>query len=171
MIEAQRTISRLQASLVRIGNLPLEFNTRARAIAQEEIGDSIPGAFSSPLSKDQIYKILHRETTHKKATKEIGKMTTTTTPTATAQNTPPPYTHPEIEMIKVDSSKIDSVGHDGDNILRVKFKNGGATSYDYVGVKPEDFFGLVNSESIGKAHASLVMDLGVKGIKITVPEV
>lgn len=86
------------------------------------------------------------------------------TPMATDGGTSPaPYTPPQIDMIPVESSNIESVGHDGNETLRMKFKSGAAL-YDYVGVPEEKFIDLVNSPSVGKAWRGVVGD--IKGIKL-----
>ena len=69
-----------------------------------------------------------------------------------------PYHPPQIDMIPVESSNIESVGHDGAETLRMKFKSG-ATLYDYVGVPEEKFIDLVNSPSVGKAWRGVVGDI------------
>lgn len=86
---------------------------------------------------------------------QAGKEATETTGT--------PYTPPEIEMIPVESSNIESVGHDGAETLRMKFKSGAAL-YDYVGVPEEKFIDLINSPSVGKAWRGVVGE--IKGIKL-----
>lgn len=61
-----------------------------------------------------------------------------------------------VEMVKVESSNIDSVGHDAATMtLRVKFKNGGF--YEY-GMVPESLFrALLETKSKGKfVHDVLV---------------
>lgn len=77
-----------------------------------------------------------------------------------------PYEPPAIEMIPVTSSNIESVGHDGNETLRMKFKTGTAF-YDYVGISEAAFLGLVNSDSVGKAYRGVVGT--VKGIKFELP--
>lgn len=185
MIEAERKISRLAAALMAIGNLPLEFNTRARAIAQEAIGKEpdladqmkAAGGFWDPMTEEQFYKILRREKLHRPAPadklqkREKTMNTNTTNTTTTEQPQAAPYVPPVIEMIPVTSSNVESIGHDGDKVLRIKFKNSGRAAYDYVGIMPEDFFGLVNSDSVGKAYNAFVKEREIKGIKIEVPEI
>lgn len=83
-----------------------------------------------------------------------------------------PYTPPQIDMIPVESSNIEAVGHDGAETLRVRFKGSAtrpATDYDYVGIVEDDFIGLVNSESVGRAYQALTKGKGITGIKIEVP--
>jgi hypothetical protein len=175
MNELEATICRLQAALTLIGNLPLEFNTRARAIAQEVIGEPPPGGWRDHLTPEQIYKVLYRPEFHQdprkiKPTaieKERQTMNTTTkTETEQAEN-PTPYIPPAIEMIPVVSSNVESVGHDGNKTLRMKFKSG-VSFFDYVGIPQEKFFDLVNSDSVGKAWKGVVGD--VKGVKFELPE-
>ena len=243
-------IKKLADALIRIGDLPLEFNTRARAIAQEAMNnaaaDFLIGSVSwrEPITPAQFQKILYRESTHKPAPaekiKEMEKIamdgrnpeyferseetterdpltdevlkeitengelsissiqrrfrigynraarifeqtkegkaeqTPAENPQGDAQDRPgttnglPAYQPPAIEMIPVESGNVESVGHDGDKILRIKFKGSGLTAYDYPGIEPEAFFGLINADSVGKAYRATVA--GVKGIKIELPE-
>lgn len=84
--------------------------------------------------------------------------------TGAAEEAAAPYQPPTIEMIPVESSNIESVGHDGKETLRVKFKGSG--SYDYVGIQEDEFFGLVNAPSVGKAYGALTKARGIKGIKL-----
>lgn len=198
MNEQEKAVAQIKTlvdALIRIGDLPLEFNTRARAIAQETInnavGDFLTGAVSwrDPYTVEQFKKILYRDSTHQPATaekiKEMEKMIMNSkkaeqTPAENTQddaqdrpgstNGLPAYQPPAIEMIPVESSNVESIGHDGDKVLRIKFKNSGLAAYDYVGIMPEDFFGLVNSDSVGKAYNALVKEREIKGIKIEVPE-
>jgi len=51
-----------------------------------------------------------------------------------------------IPMQAVDSSQIESIGHDGDT-LAVRFKNGGV--YHYHGVSAETFNDMKESRSVG----------------------
>lgn len=54
----------------------------------------------------------------------------------------------DIAMYNVESSSISAVGYD-DNVLVVRFKNGG--TYMYVGVEESQFNNMVNnSKSVGK---------------------
>ena len=151
----QEEIARLQNALTRIGNLPLEFNTRARAIAQENV-EAPPEGWRDHLTPAEIHKILYREPLHR-AAKEKPMSTETKEQTEA-------YQPPTMEMIPVESSNIESVGHDGRETLRVTFKGSG--SYDYVGVTEEEFFGLVNAPSVGKAYNALTRGRGIKGIKL-----
>lgn len=52
------------------------------------------------------------------------------------------------ELRKVESSNLDLVGFDGDKTF-IKFKNG--KLYEYPNTTKEEFLGLVNAESVGKA--------------------
>lgn len=55
---------------------------------------------------------------------------------------------PEIEMIPVVSSNVESIGYDeGTQILRVKFITGGI--YEYKNVPPMEFEQLKNCSSVG----------------------
>lgn len=163
------TICRLQTALTLIGNLPLEFNTRARAIAQEARGEPPPGGWRDPLTPEQIYKVLYRDQMHAqpsiKPTEKEKKTMSTETRTET-ETTATPYVPPVIEMIPVTSSNIEGVGHDGNVTLRMKFKSG-VFFYDYVGISEAAFLGLVNSDSVGKTWKGVVGD--VKGIKFEFP--
>ena len=191
--KAVAQIKKLADALIRIGDLPLEFNTRARAIAQEAMNNAAADfligsvSWSIPITPEQFQKILYRENTHRPASAEKIKameaitmnskkadQTPTENPQETNQDRPgttndlPAYQPPAIEMIPVESSNVESVGHDGDKILRMKFKDSGLTAYDYVGIEPGKFFDLINSDSVGKAYRATVA--GVKGIKIELPE-
>ena len=78
------------------------------------------------------------------------------------------YTPPEIEMIPVESSNIESVGHDGAETLRIRFKGSAtrpATDYDYPGATEQDFFDIINAESAGRAYQAF-KGKGIKGIKL-----
>ena len=55
-------------------------------------------------------------------------------------------------MLGVKSSQVESIGHMGDT-LAVKFKSGG--TYHYHGVTAQQFAGLKNAESIGKALGAI----------------
>lgn len=73
------------------------------------------------------------------------------------------YQPPTMEMIPVESSNIESVGHDGKETLRVTFKGSG--SYDYIGVTEDEFLALLNAPSVGKAYGALTRGK-LKGIKL-----
>lgn len=162
-------IERLTAALTLIGNLPLEFNTRARAIAQEAVTVP-PEGWRDPLTRDEIYKVLYRAPLHGVAATKFREqenqtmMSDCSGHTGAAEEAAAPYQPPTIEMIPVESSNIESVGHDGKETLRVKFKGSG--SYDYVGIQEDEFFGLVNAPSVGKAYGALTKARGIKGIKL-----
>lgn len=151
----QEAIKRLTEALRMIGNLPLEFNGRARAIAQRTV-EPPRGGWRNRLSAEEIEKTLQWGAP--RAFREDMKVNTET------KDTPTTYTPPEIDMIPVESSNIESVGHDGNETLRVQFKNSGA--YDYVGIGEEDFFSLVNADSVGRAYQQLTKGRGIKGIKL-----
>jgi len=162
-------IERLKAALTLIGNLPLEFNTRARALAQEAV-DPPPEGWRDHLTPAEIRKILYREPLHR-ASKE--KDMSTETKVAISGTTPAenetPYIPPQIDMIPVESSNIESVGHDGKETLRVRFKGSDtrpATNYDYVGATEQDFFDIINAESPGRAYQMFTKARGIKGIKL-----
>ena len=60
------------------------------------------------------------------------------------------WTNPKrkMEMIRVKSSDLDSVGYDEKNkMLAIKFHNG---TYEYFGVPKEVFLGLLDASSKGK---------------------
>ena len=58
----------------------------------------------------------------------------------------------------VDSSMIASVGYDPDDrILEVEFTSG--TIYQYEDVPPEEFMGLMNSDSKGQYMLSNIIDM------------
>lgn len=60
-----------------------------------------------------------------------------------------------MDMVSVDSSNIESVGHDEDSsTLQVEFKNGG--TYQYFDVTEEEFIGLRDADSPGKYFASRI---------------
>ena len=169
----QETIEALETAreaLTLIGNLPMEFNGRARAIAQASV-EAPPGGWKDHLSPEQIHKLITWQaptkenilsTQTKVAVTPVGPATTTEEPLFPAN--PTTYQPPELEMVPVASSNIASVGHDGKETLRVQFKNSGA--YDYVGITEDQFLALVNSESIGKAYNTLTRGAGIKGIKL-----
>lgn len=60
-----------------------------------------------------------------------------------------------MEMISVDSSNIERIGHDEDSdILQVEFKNGG--TYQYFDVKNHVYESMLNADSKGKfLHANI----------------
>ena len=59
------------------------------------------------------------------------------------------------EMLKVDSSNIESMGYDSDNsALFVEFGNGAV--YRYADVPKGVYTELVNADSVGKALHSLI---------------
>lgn len=59
------------------------------------------------------------------------------------------------EMIRVESSQIEAVGHDPvASVLRVAFKNGGV--YTYQNVEKHTFEALLAAESIGKAFSASI---------------
>jgi len=89
--------------------------------------------------------------------------------TETKQQETPPYTPPEIEMIPVVSSNIESVGHDGAETMRVRFKGSDtrpATDYDYPGATEQDSFDIINAESAGRAYQTFTKTRAIKGIKL-----
>jgi len=91
-----------------------------------------------------------------------------TTATDGGTNLAPPYHPPQIDMIPVESSNIESVGHDGAETLRIRFKGSAtrpATDYDYPGASEQDFFGIINAESVGRAYQAF-KGKGIKGIKL-----
>ena len=54
-----------------------------------------------------------------------------------------------MSMYKVNSSNLAEVGYDeGEQILRIIFKNGGI--YEYEGVPITQYYGLLEAESVGK---------------------
>lgn len=59
--------------------------------------------------------------------------------------------HKTIAMSPVESSQIESMGHEGDT-MAVKFKKGG--TYHYPGVTAAQFADLKGAESIGKAFGA-----------------
>lgn len=62
---------------------------------------------------------------------------------------------PITQMTKVESSQIDSMGHDPiHNVMQVAFKNGGVYSYSNV---PETVYrDILTAESVGKAFNATV---------------
>jgi len=161
----------LTEALQTIGCLPLEFNGRARAIAQKFVTAPV-GGWKDSLSPEQITKLLSWAggPTKEKTMETITKETVTSSGPATVKEeplfptNPAAYLPPAIEMIEVESSMLDGVGHDGNETLRVWFKKG--APYDYVGCPEEKFFDMINSPSVGKAYGALMKELGIKGIKL-----
>lgn len=186
-------IEQLKAALQLIGNLPLEFNSRARAIAQNSVSPP-KGGWRDTLTPTEIGKLLKWVPAQivRKEKEMDGRNPEYFTPCGNHQcssydnskdshcdiefqpglsvngcsnfKARDVYLPPAIEMIPVESSNLLGFGHDSDKTLRVWFKNG--TSYDYVGIEEGDFFDLVNAESPGKAYNALVKSKGVKGIKL-----
>lgn len=173
--------TKLTEALQAIGCLPLEFNGRARAIAQKVV-TAPGGGWKDRLSPEQITKILEWAggPTKEKKTMDGRNPAYFEEPEAKATNTetkqpeaeteklfpenPITYLPPEIDMIPVTSSNILGFGHDGKETLRVWFKNG--NRYDYVGATEDQFFALVNAESAGKAYNAFRKDSGIIGIKL-----
>ena len=163
----------LTEALQAIGCLPLEFNGRARAIAQKFVM-APAGGWKDHLSPEQITKLLSwaggptKEKTME--TKEQVNATQSGMGAAGEKSeplyptNPAAYLPPAIEMIPVESSNLKGFGHDGNETLRVWFLN--ETKYDYIGIPEEDFFGLVNAASAGKAYNALIKAKGIKGIKL-----
>lgn len=150
-------IDSLKTALIQIGNLPLEFNTRARAIAQREINRMGRCEWRDALTDKEIYKVIDRGGMHQVPPLEEKKMEGTA------------YQPPQIDMIPVESSNIESVGHDGKEVMRVRFKGSDtrpATDYDYVGASEQDFFDIINAESPGRAYQMFTKARGIKGIKL-----
>ncbi len=60
-----------------------------------------------------------------------------------------------MEMISVESSNIDKIGHDEDsNTLQIEFKNGG--TYQYFDVENNIYEAMLNANSKGKfLHANI----------------
>jgi len=65
-----------------------------------------------------------------------------------------------MEMMPVNSSHIEKIGHDGQNTMFIQFKGG--RQYRYDGVSPDDFAGLQNAESKGR----YLRTMGVKGVRV-----
>lgn len=63
-----------------------------------------------------------------------------------------------MEHIKVKSSNIESVAHDG-TTLHVQYRHGGL--YEFEGVSKDDFNELLNADSIGK-HLNSMNLLGLR---------
>ena len=144
-----------------IGNLPLEFNTRARALAQRAINRTGYAVdWRDPLTDEQIYKVIDRGGMYAMPAYEERAVSAETKEAVESPYLPPPA----IEMIPVESSNLKGFGHDGEKTLRVWFLNG--TAYDYVGIEEGKFFDLVNAPSAGKAYNALVKETGIKGIKL-----
>jgi len=62
-----------------------------------------------------------------------------------------------MEMIKVQSSNLDSVGYDEETKTPViKFHNG---AYKYFGVPKQIFLNLLNASSKGEYHADFIKDV------------
>jgi len=60
-----------------------------------------------------------------------------------------------MNLKKVKSTNIDSIGHDPEqNILRVRFLNGG--EYNYHGISSQQYQAMLNSESIGSHLSSTI---------------
>jgi hypothetical protein len=61
-----------------------------------------------------------------------------------------------MEMIKVQSSNLDSVGYDEERkVLRIKFHN---WTYDYFRVPKQIFLNLLSAPSKGEFHADFIKD-------------
>ena len=167
----------LKTALAQIGNLPLEFNTRARAIAQRTINRMGKCEWRIPLTDEEIYKAVDRGGMYPLPQMEEKKVesggyhgsdSAQTNPDPRSEAVypvdPTKYLPPAIEMIPVESSMLAGVGHDGNKTLRIRFRSG--PPYDYIGIIETEFFDLVNSPSVGKAYNALVKAKGVKGIKL-----
>ena len=64
---------------------------------------------------------------------------------------------PQITMIPVESSQIESMGHNGVSLMHVTFKGKKPTTYSYSGVPPELFTQILeDKESVGKAFNALI---------------
>lgn len=169
----QETITRLTEALQAIGSLPLEFNGRARAIAQATV-TAPEGGWKYHLSPEQINNLLKwaaptKEKTLNTETKAAVSETKTANmgieqPKVETKQPETAYLPPAIEMIPVESSNILGFGHDGNRTLRVWFKN--ESKYDYPGATETQFFDLVNAESPGKAYNAFRKDSGILGIKL-----
>ena len=69
-----------------------------------------------------------------------------------------------MERQPVKSSNVESVGYNAEeNILEIKFRNGGI--YQYAGVQPEMYANLLEAESVGRFISHVVRG-GRKGVKI-----
>jgi hypothetical protein len=91
---------------------------------------------------------------------------TMNTETKAPVNESPAYQPPQIDMIPVESSMLEGIGHDGAETLRVWYKKG--SPYDHVGITEEKFFDVVNAASVGKALNAMLKECGIKGIKLTI---
>ena len=69
-----------------------------------------------------------------------------------------------IEMIAVESSNVESVGHDGE-VLRVQFKRG--APYDYRPITPDEFQKILVSSSPGAMVIAIKGRAGITCIKVT----
>jgi hypothetical protein len=56
-----------------------------------------------------------------------------------------------VEMIKVESSNVDSVGHYGGDVLRVQFKGSGPP-YDYRPIAATEFQGILKGSAGSKVN-------------------
>ena len=70
-----------------------------------------------------------------------------------------------IQMIAVESSNVESVGHDGNETLRVQFKRG--APYDYRPVQADEFQKILVSSSPGGMVIAIKGRAGVTCIKVT----
>lgn len=62
-----------------------------------------------------------------------------------------------MEMIKVKSSNLNSIGYDEKTeTLVIRFHNG---TYNYLGVPKQIFINLLNSSSKGKYHRDFIKDV------------
>ena len=62
-----------------------------------------------------------------------------------------------MEVTKVTSSNLDSVGYDtATNTLRVIFRSG--ATYDFAGVPYDVYMNLMSAESIGRAFNTMIRD-------------
>ena len=113
-------IHELEEALTLIGNLPMEFNGRARAIAQASV-EAPPGGWKDHLSPEQQYRLITWQPATKENTmgfhesaKTKAEIVTTVGPATTTEDplfpvNPTTYTPPQIEMVPVESSSIASV--------------------------------------------------------------
>ena len=191
----------LTEALQTIGNLPLEFNGRARAIAQKFV-TAPAGGWKDGLSPEQINNLLAWSAPtkekkmdgrnpeyfdHPKETKQPETETKSLKPCVNypcryyASSRPNSCTQPDparcddymtakvylppaIEMIAVESSMLDGVGHDGNQTLRAWFKNG--SPFDYVGTPEQALFDIVNADSAGAAFNVFRKKSAIQGIKL-----
>jgi hypothetical protein len=65
-----------------------------------------------------------------------------------------------VKMEKVESSNVDAMGHDGDDIMFIQYKSGGL--YMFAGVGFDMYCSIKESPSIGKALNAT----GLKGTRI-----